>query len=402
MKDLVTDNQPPVLAGIDPYAEATILDPYPFHAALRDLAPVAVLEGYDVYAVGGYEQIRAILGNWQDFSSASGVGIQDIRKPGKFRIPSKLVEADPPDHTQVRSATSKILSPKLIRTWREMFERKAAEHVTRVLDMGRFDAMSDLIEPYVMEVFGTAVGVDLPRENVLAIGDMRFNQTGPDNDLYRDAMKRATPYLDWFEHSVDRAGVLPGSLAEQLYEAEDRGEVQEGVAKSVIRSLVGGGTDSTIAGIGACLHHLALDAGQMRLAIADPGLMKTALDEGIRLELPFQVIYRTPNRTLEFEGYRLDQDRKLGLWLGAGNRDPRKWEDPDRFLLTRGSAGVHVAFGMGIHVCIGQMIARLESECLLTEIARRVRSLDLDGAPARRPMNQMRSHSSIPLVVTAQ
>ncbi|MBJ6135241.1 cytochrome P450 [Ochrobactrum sp. Q0168] len=394
--------RPPILKGFDPYAEETIINPYPFHSALIDLAPVVELENYGFYAVGRYAEVHAILNNWKDFSSASGVGIQDIRKPGKFRIPSKLVEADPPDHTMVRNASTKILSPKVIRTWRELFEQKAAEYISKILDMGEFDAMADLIEPYIMEVFSTAVGVDLPRKNVLAIGEMRFNQTGPENALYRRAMERATPYLDWFERSVERTGVIPGSPAGQLYEAEDRGELPTGGAKNVIRSLVGGGTDSTIAGIGACIYHLANSPEQMELAKENPALMRTALDEGIRIESPFQVLYRTPNKQMEFAGLRLEAEQKLGLWLGAANRDPRKWERPDAFLLDRNTAGVHVAFGSGIHVCIGQMIARLEAECLLTEFAKRVNRIELVQPAEQRPMNQMRSHARIPLRAIAR
>ncbi|MDR5654626.1 cytochrome P450 [Ruixingdingia sedimenti] len=402
MLDAATGRTPPVLAGIDPYDTATVIDPYPFHAALRDLAPVVLLKDYNVYAVGRHAEIQQILDNWQDFSSASGVGIQDIRRPGKFRIPSRLVEADPPGHTEVRAAVTKILSPRLIRSWRDLFEREAAARVGEMLDRREFDAMEHLIEPYVLKVFSTAVGVDLPRENVIAIGEMRFNQTGPDNVLYRGAMERAEPYLDWYEHSVDRVGVLPGSIAEQIYVAEDRGEIEAGVAKSLVRTLVGGGTDSTIAGLGACFHHLARSPGQMALAVADPMLMRTALDEGIRMESPFQVIYRTPNRDVDFAGFTLEKDRKLGLWLGAGNRDPRKWDNPDMFDLRRNPAGVHVAFGTGMHVCIGQMIARLESECLLTEFARRVKTVEPAGESLPRPMNQMRQLRSIPLRVTPQ
>ncbi len=391
---------PPVLAGFDPYATDTVIDPYLFHAAMRDLAPVVRLEGYDVYAVGRYEEIRQILLRWEDFSSASGVGIQDIRRPGRFRIPSRLVEADPPDHTEVRAAATKVLSPKVIRGWRELFEGRARARMDCLLARREFDAMQDLVEPYILEVFSASVGVDLPRENVIAIGEFRFNQTGPENDLYHSSSERAAPYLDWFERSVDRAGILPDSVAAALYDAEDRGEMKAGGAKSLVRSLVGGGTDSTIAGVGACLHHLARNPEQMRLAAETPSLMRTALDEAIRLESPFQIIYRTPNRDMEFAGFQLEKDRKLGLWLGAGNRDPRKWENPDAFDLTRGTAGVHVAFGTGIHVCIGQMIARLEAECLLVEFASRVKAMELTGEPEPRPMNQMRSLKRIPVRVT--
>lgn len=392
---------PPILNGVDPYARETVANPYDFHRQLRDTASIVTLDRYGVYATGRYDVIRQILENWQDFSSAGGSGIQDIRKPGIFRIPSKLVDADPPDHTEVRSAMTKILSPKRIRGWRDLFEKEARSVVDKILDMKTFDGMEDFVDAYLLKVFPQAVGIELPRNAVHAIGEMRFNQSGPPNDLYENAMRQAQPYLDWYEHSVDRIGALPGSIAEEIYWAEDRGEIQEGVAKSLVRTFVGGGTDSTIAGIGACMFHLASSPDQMAIAVAEPEIMKTALDEAIRMESPFQIIYRTPNSDMEFAGFQLEKDRKLGLWLGAGNRDPRKWEYPDKFDLRRRSAGVHIALGTGMHVCIGQMLARLEAECLLVEFARRVKTLELIGDPEARPMNQMRALRRLPLRVAA-
>lgn len=392
---------PPPLVGIDPYLEEVVSDPYPFFTALRDTASVVALEKYGVYSTGRYEEIRHILGDWENFSSAAGVGIQDTRKPGKFRIPIMLVEEDPPKHTIVRSTMTRLLSPKVVRDWRGIFEREAEVAVTRILDMKSFDAMGDFVERYIFKVFAEAIGLDLPYDPVSAISEMRLNQSGPDNPLYERAMKKAEPYLDWFERSVERSGLLPGSVAEQLYLAEERGEIPEGVAKNMTRTLVGGGIDTTMTGLGSCMFYLAQSPGQMALATAQPEIMRGALDEGSRLESPFRVLYRTTTRDMEFSGFHLEKDQKVGLWLGAGNRDPRKWEKPDEFDMTRKSAGVHLAFGHGIHVCVGQMVARLEAECLLTEFARRVKTVEIDGQVERRPMNTMCSFKKIPLRVTA-
>lgn len=391
---------PPLLPKIDPYSLECVINPYPFHDALREKAPVVELENYGVYAVGRYEECGLILSNPDEFISSAGIGIQDIRKPGRFRIPSVLVDADPPDHTRVRSVMTRILSPKRIRTWRDIFEREAKTVVDKVLDMKRFDGMEDFVESYILTVFPKAMGIDLPRDAVYAIGEMRFNQTGPENDLYRAAMERAQPYMNWFEHSVDRAGVSPGSVSEEVYAAEERGELAVGAAKSVVRTLVGGGTDSTMSGMGACMYHLASNPKQMAIAVDKPEIMRTALDEGIRLESPFQILYRVVRNDMSFGSLDLKKNRKIGVWLGAANRDPRKWANPDSFDLARGSSGVHVAFGKGIHVCIGQMLARLEAECLLVEFARRAKALELVEPIDMRPMNMMRSLRNIPLHVT--
>ena len=259
--------------------------------------------------------------------------------------------------------------------------------------------MTDLAETFVLKVFPEAVGVDLPRENILAIGEMRFNQSGPPNELYHRAMKRAQPYLEWFENSVQRKGVIKGSIAEMLFDAEDRGEFDEGIASNMVRSFVGGGTDSTITGIGHTLHLLARNPDQWAILRSDQTKVKSAFEEALRLETPFQVTYRTTVGEVSLSGVRLTPDTKVGVFLGAANRDPRKWADPDRFDVTRDTTGVHLGFGSGPHICIGQMIARLESEAILKALVKVADRLELAGEARFRPINQMRQLDSLPLRV---
>jgi hypothetical protein len=123
----------PVL-DIDPYAIEVLRDPYPFHEALREAGPVAFISPHGVYAVGRHTEAKVVLAEYARFTNAGGIGIQDIRKPGDFRIPSRLLEADPPDHTKIRAVVTRILSPLVIRKWKEGFERKAEALVDRLLE----------------------------------------------------------------------------------------------------------------------------------------------------------------------------------------------------------------------------------------------------------------------------
>jgi cytochrome P450 len=391
----------PVL-DIDPYAIEVLRDPYSFHEALREAGPIAYIKPHGVYAVGRQAEAKMVLSEYARFTNAGGIGIQDIRKPGDFRIPSRLLEADPPDHTKIRTVVTRILSPLVIRKWKEGFERKAEGLVEQLLEQREFDGVEDCAERFVLEAFPASVGVRLPRTETLAIGAMRFNQSGPKNALFEKALAEAQPYLAWFEESVSRAGVLPDSLAEMLFKAEDAGDLDEGVASNVVRSFVGGGTDSTIAGIGFTLHQLAKNPGQWQRVRSDPAKVKAAFEEGIRHETPFQVTYRTTVAETELSGIRLDGGIKVGVFLGAANRDPRKFENADRFDVDRPQlAGNHVALGTGIHACIGQMIARLESEALIGALARRVATLELTAPATYRPVNQMRMLDQLPLRIQA-
>jgi cytochrome P450 len=392
----------PVL-DIDPYSLEVLRDPYAFHDALREAGPIAYIKPHGVYAVGRHAEAKTVLADHARFTNAGGIGIQDIRKPGDFRIPSRLLESDPPNHTKIRSVVTRLLSPLVIRKWKDAFQAKAETLVDQLLERREFDGVEHCVERFVLEAFPGAVGVRLPRTETLAIGEMRFNQSGPKNELFERAMKNAQPYLAWFEESVSRQGVLPDSIAEMLFKSEDAGDLDEGVASNVVRSFVGGGTDSTIAGIGFTLHQLARNPQQWERVRSDPAKVKAAFEEGIRHETPFQVTYRTTvSRGGELSGVRLDPDTKVGVFLGAANRDPRQFERADEFDVDRPQlAGNHVALGSGIHACIGQMIARGESEALLGTLARRVARLELTAPATYRPINQLRTLDKLPLRVYA-
>jgi cytochrome P450 len=399
-RDQPTLKEPPVL-NIDPYAVDVLANPYPFHETLREAGPVVRIKPHNVYAVGRFDEAKIVLSDYNRFLAGGGIGIQDIRKPGLFRIPSRLLETDPPIHTKVRAVLARILTPIVIRRWRENLEKEAQQVVSDALNKGNIDGIEELAEAYILRGFPAVVGVRLPRTETLAIGEMRFNQSGPPNELFHQAVKRAEPYLTWFEESVQRQSVIPGSIAELVFQAEDAGELDEGVASNIVRSFVGGGTDSTISGLGCALNQLALSPEQWNVAKANPARLRVALDEAIRFETPFQVTYRTTVAEIELSGFRLEADTKIGVYLGAANRDPRKWPEPNKFDLTRNAAGVHIAFGTADHACIGQTLARLEAECLLSALVKSAKSIELTGSPTYRVMNQLRTLGRLPLRLLA-
>jgi len=129
----------------------------------------------------------------------------------------------------------------------------------------------------------------------------------------------------------------------------------------------------------------------------DPGgFARAAFEEAIRLESPVQTFFRTTTRATELGGAPIDADRKVLVFLGAANRDPRQWRDPDSYEIERKNIG-HVGFGAGIHVCVGQLLARLEGEVVLQSLARRVSRLELAGEPERRFNNTLRGLKRMPL-----
>ena len=162
MDAMVTPAGMPEL-DFDPFSRSFLEDPFPDHTRLRDVGPVARLTQYDVYAVGRHAEVRAVLQDWEAFSSAAGVGLADFRREKPWRLPSLVLETDPPVHGRARRVLSRVLSAGAITALRERFQRDADEMVAELAARGSFDAVPDLAEAYPLRVFPDAVG--MPREN---------------------------------------------------------------------------------------------------------------------------------------------------------------------------------------------------------------------------------------------
>jgi cytochrome P450 len=141
----------------------------------------------------------------------------------------------------------------------------------------------------------------------------------------------------------------------------------------LVRSVLTAGGDTTVNGIGAAVYCLARFHGEFEKLRADPALARAAFEEAVRLESPVQTFFRTTTRDVEIGGEHVGEGRKVLMFFGAANRDPRRWERPAEYNIARRNAG-HVGFGTGIHGCVGAVLARLEGELVLSALARKVKS----------------------------
>jgi hypothetical protein len=225
---------------------------------------------------------------------------------------------------------------------------------------------------------------------------MVFNSFGPRNDLFQRAMANAGPVRDWIMSKCSRAALAPDGLGMQIFHAVDTGELSEEEAGMLVRSFLSAGIDTTVYGLGNALYCLARYPEQWKALCANPGLIRGAFEEVLRFEAPVQTFFRTTTRPVEVGGVQLGDGEKVLLLLAAANRDPRRWERPNTFDVSRRAAG-HMTFGTGIHGCVGQAVARLEAEAILGALAKRVASLELTAEPKRRLNNTLRGFDSLPL-----
>jgi 4-methoxybenzoate monooxygenase (O-demethylating) len=385
------------VSTVDPFSHGFLGDPYPHHEALREAGPAVWLERYGIWAMARHEQVRDALTDWQTYCSSAGVGLSDFRKEPPWRPPSIILEADPPLHTRTRAVLTRILSPAAIKVLRETFEREAEALIERLVERREFDGVADLAEAYPLKVFPDAVGISEDgRENLLPYGTMVFNSFGPRNDLFQQAMANAGPVRDWIMSKCSRAALAPDGLGMQIFRAVDAGELSEDEAGMLVRSFLSAGIDTTVYGLGNALYCLARYPEQWQALRKNPNLIRGAFEEVLRFEAPVQTFFRTTTRPVEVGGVALGDGEKVLLFLAAANRDPRRWERADTFDVSRRAAG-HMTFGTGIHGCVGQAVARLETEAILGALAKRVELFELTAEPKRRLNNTLRGFDTLPL-----
>ena len=387
------------VSELDPFSEDFLRDPYPAHADLRDAGPVVRLDRYGVWAMARHEQVHATLNDWETFRSAAGVGLADFTKEKPFRPPSLLLEADPPEHTAARRAITGVLSPKRVRSLREDFEREAEALVDRVVARGSFDAIDDFAEAFPTQVFPDAVGVPhRGRENLMAYGNMVFNAFGPRNRIFEESTRGQDEVREWIARMCRRENLRDGGLGADIYEHAPRCGLGPDEAGLLVRSLLSAGVDTTVHGLGNAMFCFATHPEQWAAVHQDPSRARAAFEEVVRFESPVQTFFRTTTREVDVEGVRIPEGEKVLLFLAAANRDPRRWQEPDRFDVARKASG-HVGFGSGIHACVGQMLARLEADVLLGTLARRVEAIELDGEPELKLNNTLRGLARLPVRV---
>jgi cytochrome P450 len=385
---------------LDPFALESLADPVPWQTRLREQAPVLRLSRYGAYVVTRHADVKAVLRNWAEFESSAGTGLQNYRKEPSWRPRSLLLETDPPEHTSYRGAVNPLLLPKALQHLRPALDAAAHALLDRLLPGERVDVVTELAEPYVVQVFGDAVGIgDEGRENLLPYGHSIFNSFGPLNELFHRTQAAAAGSTEWVLGRCQREALTPGGIGAQIWGLADDGEVTEAEAPLLVRSLFGAGLDSTVAGIASTVQCLAANADQWQLLRDDPGLARHAFEETLRFESPVQNIFRTTTTDVVVAGTRIPAGEKVMLLLASANADPRQYDDPLAYRIQRRGHG-QLDLGLGIHQCIGQHIARLEGEALLRALAERVRTITLLGPGERKLNNSLRGWGSLPVALT--
>lgn len=386
---------------IDPFDEAFLADPYAHHQALREAGPVVWLEPLKLHAAARYDEVSTALGDWHNFMSGRGVGLSDFAKEEPWRPPSLLLEADPPLHDRTRKLMANVVSLAKLKALAPLWRAEADKLVDELVSRGRFDAVQDLAEQFPLRVFPSTIGMmDGALDHLLVYARVNFNAFGPRNALYLESAEEAKDAIQWVDRACRRENLTPGAWGMDVYQAADEGQCTEEEAHRLVRSFLSAGVDTTVNGIGNMIHAFVHHPDQWDLLLDRPQLKRKAFEETLRWDSTVQTFFRTTGAPVDLGGVMLPEGVKVLLFLAAANRDPRRWDDPDRFDINRQASG-HVGFGYGIHQCLGQMVARQEADVVLDALMERGVRLELAGEPVRRLNNTLHALASLPVKVTA-
>jgi cytochrome P450 len=405
---------------LDPYSDEFLENPYPYYGQMRDAGPVVWLTRYEHYAVPRHAETKVVLEDWETFGSTRGFGLHDPeREPPLVDSPEyarmlaiphmcsdairgllDAVRPDPPEHDPIRRIFMRLLSPGLVRQWRDQIISAGDVLVEELVARRTFDAAEELADHFVLNVICDLVGLpDEGREHIIAYGNMAMNTSGPRNQVYLDSIEQAVDAVAWVDEVCDRRALRPGGIGEMVFDAVDAGEIDEDMGRAFVRVFPTAAMDTTSSTITNAIHNLAIDSDQWQLLREDPSLARKAFAETMRFTQAIHPLYRTTTRETELGGVPLAAGVKVAVFLACANRDPRRFEDPNLFDIRRDATG-QLGFGSGIHSCAGQTLARLEGEAVLGALARRVQTLALGGDPTRRRHNTLHTFSKLPVKVT--
>jgi len=382
---------------VDLFADATLHDPFPAYAELREHGPAVWMSAHDLWAIPRYAAAREVLSDWRTFSSATGVGLNP--QINEIAGGSVLI-SDPPLHDDLRRVLSSRLAPRALKGLLADMQRQADDLVASVVARGTFDAVADLAVAFPMAVVVDLIGFpDEAREHLMDWAEGVFNTFGPDNARMQDGFTRTQEMYEYLAASATPDRVKPGSFAATIYEAVDAGKIDAAGGLQLLAAYGSAGMDTTVNSISAAVTLLAQHPDQWAALRADPSLVNSAYEEVLRLEAPVQGFGRATTRDYQFGDVTVPAASQVFVLLASANRDSAHYDDPERFDIRR-KALDHLAFGLGTHTCAGQGLARMEARCILTALVNQVETVELSGTPIRRLNNVVRGWESVPVTVT--
>lgn len=359
-----------------------LANPYPVYHKLRAAQPVHWVPALEAWVVTSHELVSAALRNPLLSSDRFDRARQRLAAKG-MAVPfddrmKSMIHRDPPDHTRLRGLVNKAFTPRAVDALEGYIGRVINEALDRVQPAGKMELIHDLAYPLPVIVIAEMLGV--PTEDRAKFkkwsDELSVALSGDVASLSEATLKRVLQargeLVDYFRAIVERRRKEPGlDLLTALVQAEEGGgRLNEDEIYSMAVLLLIAGNETTTNLIGNGLNALLHNPEQVRRLWADGSLVATAVEEMLRYDSPVQLTTRLAKQDLEMGGTKIAAGQAMYLLIGAANRDPAVFAEPDRFDVGRAD-NKHLAFGAGPHFCLGAPLARLEAKLTLEALRRR-------------------------------
>jgi cytochrome P450 len=400
----------PLMGRYNPFHPDFPQDPYVHYRRLRERAPVYFHPVLRVWFVTRYDDILRVLRDpHASVRRDQTAGFErlmplDSMSPQLIEmIRTNLLMMDPPDHTRVRNLVTKAFTPRMVQRLRPRIQELVDGICDTAAEAGGLDFVRDLAYPLPVIVIAEILGVPAEdREHIKRWSDDLSALLDPVEVLERvEEVDRSFRELSSYLAAIadERRRQPREDLMTALVQAEEAGD-RLGPAElgSLAGLILGAGHETTTGLLGNAMVSLLRHPGERKRLQEEPGLMQGAVEEFLRYDSPVQATDRIAGTDWEIGGQRIRRDQIVVTLLGAGNRDPERFRDPDRLDLGRRDVR-HLSFGQGVHFCLGAQLARLEAEVALGTFLRRFPSFDGSPEVRWRQARNLRGPLSLPLEV---
>jgi len=376
---------------LDPRDPEFFDDPYRAYAAIREASPTFFWEDYGFWCFARFADVSALLRDRRFGRAVPGSNLPESKPhlaPFDALERRSMLQLEPPEHTRLRNLVNRAFVSRRIERLGPQIAGLAHERIDAFMARRSADIVAEFASPIPVAVIADLLGV--PRD----MGDQLIDwshrmvamyQFGADRAVEDRAAEAARAFTDYMRGFARARRKDPGDdLVSQLLIAEsDSGKLSEDELVATVILLLNAGHEATVQAIGNSVKIMLEQGIDARAAFASETATQATVEELLRLGPPLHLFARYALEEVEFDGVRLGRGEKIGLLLGAANRDPERFANPDAFQPDR-PPNAHVSFGAGIHFCVGAPLARLELAIALPVLFTRLEGLRLIERPRYR------------------
>jgi cytochrome P450 len=388
-----------LIERFDPTDPSFIADPYPTLAALREATPVFYNERAHQWVVTRFADVHATLRDRRlsrvythRYTHAELGRPEPDPRWAAFDEHERwsLLQLEPPDHTRIRRLIAKVFTPTAAAAVRPAATALAEELLERCRQRGRFDLLADYAQPYSVAVICSLLGV--PRSDTQLLLDwshaiVKMYELTTSDEQRADATRAAQEFMDYTAALIAEKRARPDDLlVAALATVEDEGDrLSDAEIVSTVIVLLNAGHEATVNTLGNGMRAFLLHPDQWWRVTGGEVPTRVAIEEMIRWDAPLQLFERwVLDDGVEIAGRSFARGEEVAMLFGSANRDPRRFDAPDRFDAGRGDSA-HIGFGGGIHFCVGAPLAREELDVSVAALVRIVPDLHLAATPAYHP-----------------